>query len=279
MDARPDFHRLSLRSLWDFYVNQFRVDVATNLAYRGAVAIWVLSTVMQPLVSLVVWRTVAGSNDGSAGGFTANQYTAYFVVVMIVNHLTFIWHMWEFEWRIRTGFFSPLLMRPIHPIHHDVCQNLSYKIVGLIGVVPAAIFLAVAFNADFGGTAWTDVVAFVPALLLAMALRFIVEWTLALAAFWLTKVSALNNLFDVFFLFLGGQFAPLGVMPEWIRVLSVVSPFRWSIAFPVEVALGQHSGPEIALGYGAQLAWIAVAAVVLRTLWGRAVARYAAVGA
>jgi ABC-2 type transport system permease protein len=279
MINRPDFDRLSLRSLWDFYVNQFRVDVATNLAYRGAVAIWVLSTVMQPLVSLVVWRTVAGSNDGSAGGFTANQYTAYFVVVMIVNHLTFIWHMWEFEWRIRTGFFSPLLMRPIHPIHHDISQNLSYKIVGLIGVIPAAIFLAVVFDADFGGTTWTDVVAFVPALLLAMALRFIVEWTLALAAFWLTKVSALNNLFDVFFLFLGGQFAPLAVMPDWIRVLSVLLPFRWSIAFPVEVALGQHSGREIALGYLAQVTWIAIAAVVLRTLWGRAVSRYSAVGA
>src|SRR5688500_553545 len=106
MTERPNFDRPSLRSLWLFYGNQFRVDVAINLAYRRAVAIWLLSTVMQPLVSLVVWRTVAGSNDGSTGGFTANEYTAYFVAVMIVNHLTFIWHMWEFEWRIRTGFFS-----------------------------------------------------------------------------------------------------------------------------------------------------------------------------
>ena len=279
MTDRPDFDRLSLRSLRDFYVNQLRVDLAINIAYRGAVAIWVLGTVMQPLVSLVVWRTVAASNAGNAGGFTADQYTAYFIVVMLVNHLTFIWHMWEFEWRIRTGFFSPLLMRPIHPIHHDVCQNLSYKLVGLVGVIPAAIALAVVFDADVRGISALDIAAFVPALLLAMALRFIVEWTLALAAFWLTKVAALNNLFDIFFLFLGGQFAPLSVMPEEIRALSYLLPFRWSIAFPVEVALGRQSASVILIGYGAQVAWIVIAAVVLRALWGRAVARYSAVGA
>jgi ABC-2 type transport system permease protein len=279
MIERPDFDRPSLHSLWLFYANQFRVDVAINLAYRGAVAIWVLSTVMQPLFSLVVWRTVAGSNDGSAGGFTANEYTAYFVVVMIVNHLTFIWHMWEFEWRIRTGFFSPILLRPIHPIHNDICQNLSYKIVGLTGVIPAAIILAIVFDADFGGTSWIDVMAFTPALMLAMALRFIVEWTLALAAFWMTKVSALNNLFNILFVFLGGQFAPLSVMPDWIQTASFLAPFRWTIAFPVEVMLGQHTTREILLGYGAQIAWIAAAVVVLKMLWGRAVSRYSAVGA
>lgn len=278
MTERPNFDRPSLRSLWLFYANQFRVDVAINLAYRGAVAIWVLSTVMQPLVSLVVWRTVAGSNDGSTGGFTANEYTAYFVAVMIVNHLTFIWHMWEFEWRIRTGFFSPILLRPIHPIHNDICQNLSYKIVGLTGVIPAAIILAVVFNAEFH-TSPGHVAAFVPALVLAMALRFIVEWTLALAAFWMTKVTALNHLFDILFLFLGGQFAPLSVMPDWIQTVSLLAPFRWTIAFPVEVVLGQHSTREILLGYGAQLAWITVAVLVLRALWGRAVSRYSAVGA
>ncbi len=277
--AGPDFDRLSLKMLWAYYSGKLKIDIANNLAYRGAVAIWVLSTVVQPLVSLVVWRTVAGSEGGSAGGFTANEYTSYFVIVMLVSHMTFIWHMWEFEWRIRTGFFSPILLRPIHPIHHDVSENLSYKIVGLIGVIPAAIILAVVFDADFGGTSVIDILAFFPALILAMALRFLVEWTLALAAFWMTKVSALNTLFDVFFLFLGGTFAPLSVMPGWIQAISYVSPFRWAIAFPVEVALGNRSGLEILTGYGIQLAWITLSVIVLRLMWTRATRRYSAVGA
>ena len=269
--------RSGIRPLLGYYRNQYAIDLSLNIAYRGAAAIWVLSSIMQPLVSLVVWRTVAGS-DGEAGGITADEYTAYFIMVLIVSNLTFIWHMWEFEWRIRTGAFSPLLLRPIHPIHNDISENLSFKTLGLVGIIPASIILGVVFNADFGGTTPLDIIAFLPALLLAMALRFIVEWTLALAAFWLTKVSAINNLFDVLFLFLGGQFAPLDVMPGWIQTLALLSPFPWSIAFPVEVALGQRSGADILIGYGAQLGWIAVAGAVLALVWKRAVSTYSAVG-
>lgn len=277
MSSATKDDRGTARRLVEYYKSQLAIDISLNIAYRGATAIWIFSTIMEPLVPMVVWRTVAG--EGSAGGLTADQYTAYFIMVLLVSSMTFIWHMWEFEWRIRTGHFSPLLLRPIHPIHNDVSENLSFKLISLVGIIPAAILLGMVFNADFGGTSALDVLAFIPALLLAMVLRFVVEWTLALAAFWLTKVSAINNLFDVAFLFLGGQFAPLDVMPGWIRTLALLSPFPWSISFPVEVALGRRDGGEILVGYAAQLGWIAFAIAVLSLVWRRATSKYSAVGA
>ena len=247
------------------------------MAYRGAIAIWVFSTVIQPLVLLVVWRTVAGA--GSVGGYTARQFVSYFLVAMVVDHLTFIWHMWEFEWRIRTGAFSPLLLRPIHPIHHDVCENLSYKLVGLIGLLPAAVVLGLVFDADLSGVSPATVLAFAPALMLAMAVRFLVEWCVALAAFWLTKVSAINSLFFALFSFLSGQFAPLSVLPGAVQSVAVWTPFPWTLAFPTEVLLGRRPGAELLTGYAVQLAWLVVAVLVVRRLWAAATRRYSAVGA
>jgi len=275
--TRPAFGGFSTAALSAYYRSQFASSLSINLAYRGAVAIWVLSTVIQPLVFLVVWGTVAGG--GQVAGYTARQFVSYFLVAMVVDHLTFIWHMWEFEWRMRTGAFSPLLLRPIHPIHHDICENISYKIVGLVGVLPAAVALAVVFSADLSATGPGEVAAFLPALLLAMALRFLVEWCLALAAFWLTKVSALNTLFFSLFSFLSGQFAPLAVLPAAVQTVALWTPFPWSLAFPVEVFLGRRSGTDLWLGYAAQLGWIALALLGLRLLWARAVRRYSAVGA
>ena len=198
--------------------------------------------------------------------------------MMVVDHLTFIWHMWEFEYRIRTGAFSPLLLRPIHPIHNDICENVSYKMIGLVGILPAAVALAVIFDADFSGTSVWTVLAFLPAVLLAMVLRFIVEWCVALSAFWLTKVSAMNAVFFSLFTFLGGQFAPLSVLPGWMQTAAALTPFPWTLAFPVEVLLGRRTSADLLLGYAAQLVWITIAVLTLRLLWIRATRRYTAVG-
>jgi ABC-2 type transport system permease protein len=275
--TRPELSRFSLATLMRFYRERFAVAIAANVAYRGAVAIWIFVTLIQPLVFIVVWRTVAGS--GETGGYTANQFVAYFLIMMVVDHLTFIWHMWEFEWRIRTGAFSPLLMRPIHPIHSDVCENLAYKTLGLVGVVPAAVLLGVAFDADLSGASVLTVLPFLIALVLAMVLRFVVEWCLALAAFWLTKVTAINSLFFALTSFFGGVFAPLAVLPIWMQTVAVWTPFSWSLAFPVEVALGRRTGGDIWIGYAIQLGWIALAVGGLSVLWRRATRRYSAVGA
>jgi ABC-2 type transport system permease protein len=275
-DQPPSFRAFSPAALAAYYRRQFATALAANLAYRGAVAIWVVTSVIQPLVFIVVWRTVAGS--GSTGGYSADQFVAYFLIMMVVDHLTFIWHMWEFEYRIRTGAFSPLLLRPIHPIHNDVCENVSYKMIGLVGILPAAVALGVIFHADLSGTTLWTVLAFLPALLLAMVLRFVVEWCVALSAFWLTKVSAMNAVFFSLFTFLGGQFAPLSVLPGWMQTVAAWTPFPWTLAFPVEVVLGRRSGGDLLWGYAVQLIWIGVAVAVLRLLWARATRRYSAVG-
>ena len=55
--------------------------------------------------------------------------------------------------------------------------------------------------------------AFVPAILLAFVVRFFMEWTLALAAFWTTRVSALNQMYFMAALFFSGQIAPLELLP------------------------------------------------------------------
>ena len=275
--AERGFGGFSAAALARYYRRQFATALANNLAYRGAVGIWVITSIIQPLVFIVVWRTVAGS--GTTGGYSADQFVAYFLVMMVVDHLTFIWHMWEFEYRIRTGAFSPLLLRPVHPIHNDVCENVSYKLIGLVGILPAAVVLGVVFDADLSGTTVQGALAFLPALLLAMVLRFVVEWCVALSAFWLTKVSAMNAVFFSLFTFLGGQFAPLSVLPGWMQTVAAWTPFPWTLAFPVEVLLGRRTGSDLLVGYAVQAIWVVLAVLALRLLWSRATRRYSAVGA
>ena len=119
---------------------------------------------------------------------------------------------------------------------------------------------------------------FVPALLLAFLLRFLLEWTLALVAFWTTRVGAVNQTYFVLILFLSGQIAPLSLFPVPIQVAADILPFRWMIGFPVELILGRLSVVDAATGLLAQAVWILLAGLLLRTVWRAGVRVYSAVG-
>ena len=260
------------------YRAQFKTTIAEQFQYRGALVIWLTGLILEPVIFLSVWAAVARSQGGAVDGFTANDFAAYFLLTLIVDHAGFTWIMWEMEYWIRQGNLSPLLVRPVHPIHRHIANNLTFKLLTMVVVFPVVAALTIVFRPNFTITPATALI-FIPTLVLAMALRFAVEWTLASIAFWVTRVTALNQLYYVVFLFLAGVAAPLALLPEPVRILAEWLPFYRMLGFPVEVLLGSLTQQQVVIGIAAQAAWLAVALVCLNVAWTRGIRKYSAVGA
>ena len=255
----------------------FRIELLTQFQYRASLAIWMIGRILEPVIYVVVWSTVAESRGGSIGGRTPEDFAAYYIVLMIVNQITFTWIMHEFEFRIRTGALSPLLLKPVHPIHQDIASNIAYKIITIGILIPAAALMTFLFDPAFTFTAST-LLLFIPSLVLAFLARFFLEWTLALAAFWTTRVDAINQVYFTLGLFLSGRIAPTGLLPAWARRLADLLPFRWTLAFPTEVILGTLAPSEIRHGFAVLTLWLVASYFVLRFVWSRGVRAYSAVG-
>ncbi|MBP1767013.1 MAG: hypothetical protein H6P98_1128 [Candidatus Aminicenantes bacterium] len=267
-----------MRGLAGIYAQQFKVTMASFIQYRAALVIWLIGHVLEPLIYLVVWSTVSRSAGGSVGGFTAADFAAYFIVLMIVNHMTYTWIMYEYEYRVRQGTFSPDLLRPVHPIHSDIADNLTSKLITLPGMLVIAVSLGFIFRPALHTVLWA-IAAFIPVVLLAFAVRFVIEWTLALAAFWTIRTSALNQMYFMAMLFFSGQIAPLELLPHPLRVIAFVLPFRWTIGFPTELLLGRLTPTQTLTGMGMQAAWLAAGLVLMRVVWRAGLKVYSAVGA
>ena len=267
-----------MKGLADLYLQQLKTGVASMLQYRATLVIWLIGNILEPLIYLVVWSTVARSSGGTVGGYGAQDFAAYYIVLMLVNQVTFTWVMYEFDYRIREGTFSADLLHPVHPIHADIAENLSSKAVSLPFVVAASAGLAAVFHPALKLTPLA-VAAFIPALILAFLVRFLVDWTVALAAFWMTRVTAINQIHYMAVLFFSGQIAPLTVLPRPLQVVANILPFRWTIGFPVEILLGRLTTAQVLTGFAVQAAWLAAAALLVRVAWRVSVRRYSAVGA
>lgn len=267
-----------MKALAEIYAQQFRTTIAVMLQYRASLVIWMIGHILEPIVYLVVWSTVSIGHGDSVGGYSTAGFAAYFIVLMVVNHLTFSWIMWEYEYRVREGVLSFVLLRPIHPIHSDIADNIGYKLITLPLMLLIAVVMSFFFHPSFSGQLWTYL-AFIPVLFLAFIVRFLFEWTLAQASFWLTRVSAINQVYHVTVLFLSGQIAPLALFPAPVRVLADFLPFRYMVGFPVELFLGRLTPEQTLAGIAVQCAWIIAGLVLLRFVWRAGVRNYSAVGA
>ena len=266
-----------MKDLVQLYLQQFKTTFASMFQYRAALLIWMIGQVLEPLVYLIVWSNVSNSNGGSVGNYTTGAFVSYFVVLMLVNQFTYTWLMFDYEWRIREGIFSFALLKPVHPIHSDIADNLMTKAIQLPVLTVIAIILAFTFHAALSVTPWV-ILLFIPALLLAFGVRFLLEWTLAQAAFWTTRVSSINQLYFFMLLLFSGQIAPLSLLPHSIQIAAKILPLYWTVGFPTELLLGKLTLSTVLTGIGIQIVWLIIALFLVRVIWRLGTRAYSAVG-
>ena len=78
---------------------------------------------------------------------------------------------------------------------------------------------------------------------------------------------------------LGGQVAPVALLPGALLYLAIALPLRYTLGFPIEVLMGRIQGFELALGFMLQTGWTLAAALVVGAIWRAGIKRYSAVGA
>jgi viologen exporter family transport system permease protein len=270
--------RQTFDAMADLYVQQFKTTFASMVQYRASLFIWMIGHVLEPLVYLVVWSVVSEGGGGSVADYTTAQFAGYFIMLMLVENVSYTWIMYEYDYRVREGMLSPALLRPVHPIHIDIADNISSKAITLPFMMIVAMLLSLIFHPSIAPQPWA-LAAALPALVLAFLLRFLLEWTLAQAAFWTTRVSAINQSYFVLVLFLSGQVAPLSLFPRAIQIVANILPFRWMLGFPVELLLGRLTPTQAAIGIGAQAVWVILAYGLMRLVWKAGIRLYSAVGA
>ena len=131
----------AIRSMVDFYLVGARTRMQTQFQYRAAMYMYTLGMVSEPVIYLVVWRTIANQHGGTINGLGGGQIAAYYIVWTLVRTFNIVFTPFGWEWRIREGELSSQLLRPIHPVHYDMAWFAGHKIPWLVMFTPIGIGL------------------------------------------------------------------------------------------------------------------------------------------
>ncbi|MBE9201200.1 MULTISPECIES: ABC-2 family transporter protein [unclassified Nodularia (in: cyanobacteria)] len=241
--------------------------------YRAELILWVLSGAL-PIILMGVWIQAA---QGGQFGLTPVDFARYFITVFFVRQLTVVWVIWDFEREVVEGKLSFRLLQPIDPVWHHVAAHVSERFAR----IPFALLLVVLFFILYPQAVWLpnlgQFLLFGLAAMLAFVLRFVIQYTFALFAFWTERASALETFWLLFYLFLSGLIAPLDVFPETVRTIVMFTPFPYLIDFPVSLLVGLPV--DIGRGFLSILGWILLFLGANRLLWRAGLKRYSGMGA
>ncbi|MEL6494003.1 MAG: ABC-2 family transporter protein [Cyanobacteria bacterium J06623_7] len=246
---------------------------AHMLEYRAEIFLWALSNSL-PIILMGVW--IQASREGNFD-FTPQEFARYFFSVFIVRQLTAIWVIWEFEREILEGKLSLRLLQPIDPVWHHVARHLAEKMTR----IPLIVLFCGLFFLLYPDAAWiptpADFCLGLFAIALAFILRFIIQYTFAMLAFWTERASAIQQFWFLFYIFLSGTVAPLEVFPEPVRQIVEWTPFPYMMHFPAVLLMGLpvEFGKSVVIVLGWAIAFL----LLNRWLWRQGLKQYSGMGA
>ncbi|AFZ26043.1 ABC-type uncharacterized transport system, permease component [Cylindrospermum stagnale PCC 7417] len=249
------------------------VYYAHMLEFRAELILWTLSGSL-PIILMGVWIQAA---QGGSFGLKPVDFVRYFFAVFIVRQMTAVWVIYDFEREVVEGKLSSRLLQPLDPVWHHVASHVSERFARITFVMLLIALFFFLYPQAFWVPSLAKSLLFILAVVLAFALRFIIQYTFALFAFWTERASALENLWMLFYLFLSGLIAPLDVFPEAVRTIVMFTPFPYLLDFPASILVGLPV--DITRGFLAIVGWILVFLGANRLLWRAGLKQYSGMGA
>jgi len=245
------------------------------MQYRSFFFVLAFGWMIPPLVAMFVWMAAAG--DGNIGGIQRSVFIAYYLVLIVVNQLTYSQTNWTVGDIIREGIFNHWLIRPLSPLYQILSSEIAGKVVYLVFTIPIVTLLIVLLKPSFTFSG-NQFLLFWLALLFAWALRFLWGLWIAMLAFWATRADALLALQDSLVFIFSGMIAPVTLLPGFFQSLAQILPFRYMVGFPVEILTANLTHQQISVGLMIQASWLFIAAVLSSVLYKKGLQRYSAIG-
>jgi ABC-2 type transport system permease protein len=254
------------------------IDLSMALVYRAEFAMYMLSTVLAPTISLLIWR--AALANGAALPVDAAYLTTYFVLLGVVSMLTSSWISGFLAESIRLGKISIWIVRPGSTHFNGIANNLSEKIVKAVALIPLIAILWWFFRDSIvlptDPLRWLLVIVSVVA---AAVMVYALDVLVGALAFWVDDITGIDRGRDLLAMLLRGQLVPLVLMPAWAQGFMDVQPFRFTLSFPLELIVGDMSAADLTLGMTLQLVYPVLTVLAAYRLWRCGMRAYTAVGA
>lgn len=216
------------------YTYVFKTSVSEALVYvvdflgRSAFFAFIIA------IYLMLWRVIFDSGTGSLEGFTLNKMIWYLIITEIVT-LSNTPFYGEVSTDVKTGNIAYLLNKPYNYVTYSFFNNIGKIFVKMLVNTFVGISIGLIFVGPLVGFQWISLPFVILAILGGIILDYMINFTLALTAFWVEENMPFRWIYQKLVFTLGGMLLPLDLFPEAIAGVSKKLPFAFVTYGPAKL--------------------------------------------
>ena len=225
-------------------VTQFEVLKAVAVAtykewaaYRSHALVSLFVGPVYFLVQVFIWKAVYASR-GSINGLSLEQMLTYFGIAALINYLIMDFADWNLQMLIQTGKFLTFMLRPVSHLYFALSQKVGHRVLGFtLEFIPVYLIFLFIFKIrivpvePFWGLC---------SMLLGFLMMFLVNYSIGISAFWLTRTAGIRRMFLLLRDICSGVLLPLTFFPGFLQKALFFLPFQYIAYVPIRVCIGSY---------------------------------------
>ena len=254
------------------------ITVSTRTIYRFNWLSGIAAEFLNLGLLLIFWNAALGAS-GIIGTYDFPALFKYYLLVSIMQKFSMTESGSKISEDILSGRLSFFLLKPFSYHKTVISGDLSDKFENLFQAAAMVIFY-LAISVFFGFDIRIRFSLFIViAVINGIVLTYLINYITGMIAFWTKSAWALLLALSVFARVFSGQMFPVDIVPDQFKIIFVLSPFYYSIFFPVFLAMSSDiSVYSLFWGIGTGFAWIIFLIVLCRVMFFLGLKHYEATG-
>lgn len=261
--------QLARRGAFRKYLRVAEVSLTNRITYLVDHLASSLFLLLYLFIFSQLWQTVLGSGGRIAGLGSAGMLWYLVFTEVIVLSTPGTHRLVSAE--VKSGDIAYKLVRPCsYTLYYFAthCGEFLVRFVTNLLVGSSFAYLTVGPLV----TQWNQLGWVILGLALAVAINFLMNFALALLAFWLEDNRPFFWIMNKLMMIFGGLFVPVEAYPEGLRRLSYLLPLRYGISAPARLMV-DFDGAFLRQMLQGQLIWTVVLSLVATAMYRKGVRR------
>lgn len=189
----------------------------------------------------MLWKTIYSGQfgegtNGLINGFSQSRIIWYLIFseILMLSGSNFYSEVSD---DVKTGNISYLLNKPYHYIWYQLANNLGKSSIYLLRNLVTGILIGLVLVGPLEGFKLIELPIIIVFLISGLTLDFLINFMLALSAFWVEENIPFRWIYQKLVFILGGMLIPLDLLPTQLKTIASYLPFAFVSYAPAKLAV------------------------------------------